>query len=210
MLVRVLAIRYPAAMTDTDTTLMAAARSALLIVDVQDRLAPAIPGADALVDGLVMLLRGARALDVPTVLTEHYVKGLGPTVAAVKAAADHAVVVEKIHFAATREPAFAQVLDTWRDRHVVIAGTEAHVCVMQTALGLRAEGLDVAVVVDAVGSRLATDRDTALHRLAAAGVRPVTVEMVLTEWLERGDHPAFKEMLELIKTRAAKLAGSGQ
>jgi hypothetical protein len=84
-------------------------------------------------------------------------------------------------------------------RRLVVAGCEAHVCVLQTVLGLRGQGFEISLAADAVGSRRSIDRTTALARLARNSVEIVTAEMVLFEWLERSDHPKFKELLALIR-----------
>ena len=82
---------------------------------------------------------------------------------------------------------------------IVVAGAETHVCVLQTVLGLRERGYDVAVVSDAVGSRYAADKEAGLRRMAAHGAEIVTAEMVAFEWLDTSDHPDFKAVIGLVK-----------
>ena len=108
-------------------------------------------------------------------------------------------VIEKIHFSWIDEPDFAARLDAIGRDQAVICGLEAHVCVLQTALGLRERGFAVAVVADAVASRHPGDRERALARLSQAGVEIVTAEMVMFEWLRKGGTPEFKDLLALIK-----------
>ena len=177
--------------------------SVLVVVDCQERLAPAVAGAKAALANIALLLKAAARLEVPVLVTEHYPRGIGGTVAALRPALDEAgaTVVEKIHFAAPREPAFAERFGATGRSCAVVAGMEAHVCVLQTCLGLLASGRRVVCVADACASRHDLDRRTALERLAAAGATIATAEMVAFEWLERGDTAAFKELIADIKRR---------
>lgn len=174
-----------------------AARDALLlVVDVQGRLMPAIAGGEALVATIRRLLDVAALLSVPVVYTEQNPAGLGPTVAAI-APGPEAVLRAKMVFDGWREPAIRGAVP--EGRRVVVVGCEAHVCVLQTVLGLRAAGRVVSVVADAVGSRHVADRDAALARMGRHGVELVTAEMVCFEWMETADHPAFRDVVRLVK-----------
>lgn len=102
------------------------------------------------------------------------------------------------HFDATREPPFLPALPDGRTK-VLLIGTEAHVCVLQTGLGLAAAGYSPILVSDAVGSRHDTDKLATLNRWAQHGLETVSTEMVMFEWLENPAHPAFREVLALIK-----------
>lgn len=181
--------------------LLTADLSLLLVIDVQERLLPAMAAPAVVEAGAGRLMRGARRLGVPMLVTEHYPRGLGATVAGLAALATSGETLAKIHFSATREPALRDRLALIGPprRQAVLCGIETHVCVLQTAFGLAETGWSVAVVEDAVSSRRGADRDAALQRLRAGGVAIVTVEMVLFEWLARGDDPAFKDVLALIK-----------
>jgi len=170
--------------------------SQLLLVDFQQRLMPAIAEGDAVVAVAARLAEAALRLGVPCLATEQYPRGLGSTVPALAAFA--AQPLEKIHFDATSAEGFARRLAGGRPQ-AVVAGCETHVCVLQTCLGLRRKGFDVAVVADATGSRRAADRDAGLARMAAHGCEIVTVEMVLFEWLGHAGNPAFRDILTLIK-----------
>ncbi|MEZ5669827.1 MAG: isochorismatase family protein [Alphaproteobacteria bacterium] len=182
-------------------TLLTPETSGLLVIDMQARLLPALPDAAALLDSVGLLVRVARLVGVPTAVTEHCADRIGRTADTLLAELGHAVFVDKHHFAATRAPGFAAVMQAWAQRTTVVAGAEAHVCVGQTALALRAAGHRVAVAVDAIGARHPEDRAVALARMQAAGVTPVTVEMLATEWLADADDPRFREMLGWIKYR---------
>jgi nicotinamidase-related amidase len=180
------------------TTLCDANRSMLIVIDLQQRLMPAIDGADAVLANALLLQRAAGLLDVPVLGTAQNPAGLGPNLPDVEALCGR--VIAKDSFDACAEPAFLSALDATRDELVVL-GCEAHVCVLQTVLGLRARGHRVRLVADAIGSRRPTNRDAALQRAQAAGAEPVTTEMVLFEWLRDCRHPQFKACLSLIRER---------
>lgn len=175
---------------------MSAKRAVLLIVDFQASLMPAIHEGEAVLANARKLLDAASILDVPTVFTEQNAKGLGPTVAAL-APADPAKVQHKMSFDAVRAGGFLERVP--KNRAVVVAGCEAHVCVLQTCLGLIDAGRKLYLVRDAVGSRRAESKETAVRRLEKHGAEIVTTEMVLFEWLETAEHPRFREILKLVK-----------
>jgi nicotinamidase-related amidase len=171
-------------------------RSALLIIDFQRRLMPAIDGGAAAVANARRLLQAAEMLGVPTLFTEHNAGGLGPTVAELAGfAADR--LAHKITFDACRMPGFLDRLGERRD--IVVAGCEAHVCVLQTALGLLDAGRRVWLVRDAIASRRAESKEAAVARLARHGAEIVTTEMVLFEWLGSVEHPRFRDIIALVK-----------
>jgi nicotinamidase-related amidase len=143
--------------------------AALLVVDVQERLAPAIAQAPRVVPRIIALIEKARAAGLPILATEQYSRGLGPTVAALRGLLVNGEVVEKIHFAAAREEAFCAALAAHGVTRCVVAGMEAHVCVLQSALALLARGIAVTLVSDAVASRDDLNRRLAVARLARAG-----------------------------------------
>jgi nicotinamidase-related amidase len=171
------------------------ARSALLVIDFQARLMPAIDQSEARLAQAHRLIRAAEHLDLPRHVTEQNPAKLGGTVPALAIPAAEAR--PKMHFDATRDPAIAAALAG--DHALIVCGCEAHVCVLQTVLGLRAAGRQVYVVADAVGSRLEENRQAGLARMARHGAEIVTTEMVLFEWLGSAAHPAFKALMPLIK-----------
>jgi len=179
--------------------LMRAADSVLLLVDLQQRLAPAIPEAERLVFNAGRLLTGARRLKLPVLATEHCPAAIGPTLEPLRVRLAPEEIYEKTHFCAAAEAGFRERVAALGRGQWILCGTEAHVCLLQTALGLRALEQEVFVVADAVGSRRAEDRAIALTRLRAAGCGLVTTEMVLFEWLGHAGNPAFKDLLEIIK-----------
>ena len=175
------------------TALISAERSALLLIDLQARLLPHIhDGAQAL-DHCVWLTRIAQRTGVPVVASEQYPQGLGSTVPALRELLEDREIVEKIHFSCVAEGCLAPH-PVWTRAQFVVAGTETHVCVLQTVLGLLAEGKDVFVVADAVGSRRPADRDLGLARMRDAGAQIVSREMVAFEWLARAGTDLFRDV----------------
>jgi hypothetical protein len=174
-------------------------RSRLLLVDAQERLAPAIDGFTALEAACGRLLAGAALLAVPVTVSEQYPAGLGPTVARLKAAAGDAPVFAKTAFSCLGDAALrAELLGGQRD-HLVLCRVETHVCVLQTGLDLLAAGRAVYVVADAVGSRTPANKAAGLDRLAQAGAQIITSEMALFEWLGDASDPAFRAVSKLVR-----------
>ncbi|HMN70912.1 MAG TPA: hydrolase [Rhodoblastus sp.] len=169
--------------------------STLLVIDFQARLTPAIDGAAEAIANAQRLVRGADILGIPTLYTEQYPKGLGHMVPELAPPAE--ALIEKTTFDSTRAPGFLDRLP--QDRALVVSGCEAHICVLQTVLGLIEADRDVYVVADAVGSRKAESKRIALSRMEQAGATLVTTEMVLFEWVGDARHPRFKEISALVK-----------
>jgi nicotinamidase-related amidase len=171
--------------------LMDAHRSLLLVVDMQEKLLPAIHDHERVTANAAWLIGAAQRIDVPVAATEQYPKGLGRTAASIKALLPAAAIAEKTHFSCVAAKCLPALPGADRPQ-VVVLGVEAHVCVLQTALELMEEGREVYVVADCVGSRRAADRDVALTRMRGEGVRVVTREMVVFEWLGEAGTPLFK------------------
>ena len=169
--------------------------SVLLLVDLQTKLMPAIHDGAKVIAQAVRLATIAKLLEVPVVGTEQNPSGLGENVEEIKRLCD--VTIAKTHFDGCRD-GLREALPEGR-RTIVVAGCEAHVCMMQTALGLLQHGCDVRIVRDAVGSRRPLDRDAALARLKDAGAGLVTTEMIAFEWLRSSDHPQFRAVLSYVK-----------
>ena len=173
--------------------LIEADHSLLLLIDLQERLAPAIQDIDTVLRHNLWLAAVAQRLSVPIGATVQYPSGLGPLVPELIASIPPDRIVEKIHFSAVADGCLERLPDFSR-RQIVLTGTEAHVCVLQTALGLRALGKEVFVVAEAVGSRRATDKDLALARLRQEGCRIVSREMVAFEWLHKAGTDVFRQI----------------
>ncbi|GJE11055.1 MULTISPECIES: isochorismatase family protein [Methylobacterium] len=170
-------------------------RTLLLVIDLQIRLMPAIAASADVLANTGRLTAAARLLDVPVLVTEQNAGGLGTTVP--ELAPEPGRAFPKMSFGAARAPGFLDRLPRGRD--LVVTGCEAHICVLQTVVGLLEAGCRVYVVGDAVGSRRAENREAALGRMAAHGAEIVTTEMVVFEWLGTARHPRFREVVKLIK-----------
>ena len=177
------------------------ATSALLVVDIQTRLVQHIADHAGLVDRTCALLDAAQRLAVPCIATAHCAEQIGPLVPVIAGRLEAERIFAKTRFSAADHPEFRAMLSRTARAQIVIAGMEAHVCVMQTALGILALGYDVFIVGDAVGSRgdRQADRDFAIARLRAAGCALAGTETVLFEWLGSGDDDAFRDVLKLVK-----------
>jgi nicotinamidase-related amidase len=170
--------------------------STLLVIDFQSRLMPVIEDGAAVVANARRLLDAAAIFGVPTLFTEQNADGLGATLPEL-AAPGPGGVAHKMTFDACRAPGFVERLGDRPD--VVVAGCETHVCVLQTALGLLDAGRRVYLVRDAVGSRRAESKETAIRRMERHGAEIVTTEMVVFEWLGSAEHPELRAALALVK-----------
>jgi nicotinamidase-related amidase len=173
--------------------------SALLVVDAQVKLLDIIPSSKRIIWNIRRLLDSAAALGVPVAATEQYPDRLSPTVPELKERIGPAP--DKMCFSAS---VCGDIFEGWKadNRYrVLVCGIEAHVCVMQTALDVVAAGFDTYVAVDAVGSRYAVDRDTALRRMESAGVILTTTETAMFEWCRTAEAPEFKTISALAKEK---------
>jgi nicotinamidase-related amidase len=172
--------------------------SRLLIVDLQEKLFPSIAHAGRVLDNCVKLATAGAAMGVPCHATEQYPKGLGPTMARLARLLPQPL--QKLRFSCCEVLAWGPAADQPDGRHqVVVAGIEAHVCILQTVLDLLALGFQVFVPADAVSSRAEFDWRMALERMTNCGATITTTESVLFEWCEVAGTPEFKELIQLIK-----------
>jgi Isochorismatase family len=180
--------------------LVNASNALLLIVDVQSRLLPAMNEPERVLARNQILLRAAELLQIPVTVSEQYPKGLGNTVPELNITS--ATVFEKLSFSCWRDGAmkahFIKLHDGGRPL-VIVAGIEAHVCVLQSCIDLYNAGFGVFVVADAVSSRQSSSADLALQRLREAGIQVVNTEMVVFELLEKAGTTEFKALSALIK-----------
>ena len=174
-------------------------KSCLLVVDVQEKLASAMTDPASVIRNAGILMRAAARLGVPLVVSEQYPQGLGPTVPELRALAPESARLAKVSFSCAGDPALQQRVKAVQRSLIVIAGLEAHVCVLQSALGFRQAGYETVVVADAISSRAPASREAALQRLRENGVEVATTEMVVFEWLGQAGTPEFKELSRLIK-----------
>ena len=173
-------------------------KSQVLMVDVQERLLPAMAKPDEVTGNGARLLEASRLLAVPVLVSEQYPAGLGRTVPDLANLAPANAVHEKIEFSCYANPCLRAAL-SGKDRQTVIFGIEAHVCVLQSALEMAEAGHDVTVVADAISSRSEHSKATAMQRFQSAGIRLATTEMILFEWLRQAGTPEFKAISRLIR-----------
>jgi nicotinamidase-related amidase len=179
--------------------LIRAKDSVLVVIDMQERLVPAMQAPARTLKNAKLLLVAAQENDVPVILTEQYPEGLGRTVPDILKVAGNARIVSKMHFSCMEDDGFSQAFKSLGRKQAVLAGMEAHICVVQTAASLIEEGYEVFVVSDATASRTSESENACLQRLSASGVGIVTTEMVVFEWLGKAGTPAFKNLLPFIK-----------
>lgn len=179
-----------------------AAKSSLLVIDVQERLLPAMAAPEAVVAKSTILLQAAQALEVPVIASEQYPKGLGHTVEALRRPLGNLPVFAKLAFSCWRDAALKAHLIGLHEAgrpQVVLGGIEAHVCVAQTALDLAQAGFATFVVADAVSARAPASVDLALERMRQAGVQVINTEMAVFEWLGQAGTPTFKALAPLVR-----------
>lgn len=175
--------------------------SLLVIVDVQQRLTAAMPTGvrERVIEQVKVLLTAAKVLAVPVVVTEQYPKGLGPTEPELMALLEESsTIIEKTSFSCMKIAEFCTKLDKSACKQVILTGMESHICILQTALDLQAQGYQVYVVEDAVSSRSKANQYNSLQRLRHAGVVITNVESVIFEWLGDAQHPEFKTLAKLL------------
>ncbi|NLX95097.1 MAG: hydrolase [Rhodopirellula sp.] len=177
--------------------LMSVGDTALLVVDVQERLVPAIADHRRVVWNVARLIDGAKILGLPVVATEQYPKGLGPTVPEI--AARLGEIPSKLTFSCGGCPDVFAGLESRGIHKVLVCGIECHVCVQQTVLDLLAAGWRVYLAVDAVGSRHELDCRTALGRMDSSGATLTTTESALFEWCDMAGTPEFKQISQLVR-----------
>ncbi|MFA5960589.1 MAG: hydrolase [Tatlockia sp.] len=166
----------------------------LLLIDVQEKLTPHVMHKETLIANCGWLMRLASDLHIPQLISEQYPKGLGKTVAPLSEIAPKQEAIEKVQFSCWRAPLFKEQLKALNKHQLVLTGIEAHVCVLQTALDLKAAGFAVFVVADAVSSRAEIDYKYALKRMKQAGIELVTREMVFFEWIGQAGTAQFKAL----------------
>ena len=186
--------------------LMSCADTALLVVDVQEKLMRLIPHEARIVWNIRRLIDGARILGVPTAATEQYPQGLGGTVA--ELASRLGPIPSKLAFSCAACGELFADLESRGVHKLLVAGIEAHVCVQQTVLDLMAAGFRVYLAVDAIGARFDIDYQTALRRMETSGATLTTTEAALFEWCQVAGTPQFKQISALVReTKPAERAG---
>ncbi|NLX15098.1 MAG: hydrolase [Phycisphaerales bacterium] len=172
--------------------------AALLVIDVQDRLLPAISEAEQRVEYIRRMIEAAKVLQVPILATEQYPAGLGRTCETIQSCLEGITYIEKMSFSACEQRLIDRLAELDRSQ-IIVVGIEAHVCVQQTTLDLLRMGYAVYVCTDAVGSRRTLDAAVAFERMRQAGAIVTTTESVTFELLGRAGTEAFKKILPIVK-----------
>jgi nicotinamidase-related amidase len=178
---------------------MSTADTALLVIDMQEKLLPKIADVDRVVHNLSFLLEAAHLVGIPVLATEQYPKGLGGTLPSLLPMMP--VRWEKTDFSCCAVPEVLQALGRDARIKVLLTGIETHVCVLHTALDLLARDFHVFLAVDTLGSRYVGDHETALRRMEREGAILTTCETAIFEWLGGSRAPHFKEISQLIQRR---------
>ncbi len=184
-------------------TQLSASDTALLVIDVQEKLIPRILDADRVVRNIAFLIDACRLLEMPVLATEQYPRGLGSTVPELRERLPERP--DKVAFSCVAIPAIVETLHREARPKVVLAGIESHVCVLQTALDLLAHNFRVYLPVDAISARYRIDHETALRRLELAGAILTTSEGVVFECTTTAAHPRFKQVSLLVQQRMQAL-----
>jgi nicotinamidase-related amidase len=191
-------MEYPSVGT-RHPSILRAESTILLVVDIQERLVPAIDQGQRVIAETVRLIEGCRVLDIPVVGTEQYPKGLGPLVPEVRNLINPKTIFSKMAFSICRVEEVMHLLRERGRNQVVLAGIEAHVCMLQTSLDLVEHGYQVHVPVETTSSRRSTCCHVALMRMREAGVVVTMLESALFEMLGLAGTSQFKEILDLVK-----------
>ena len=173
---------------------------ALAVIDIQEKLLPPIFEKERLVRNSQLLVRLADILSLPIIVSTQYVKGLGPTIPEISGLLPEVETIDKLEFGCFGNDSYCTAVDKMANRKtLLLCGMEAHICVMQTALGALSRGMDVHVAADAVSSRTELNWKLGLNRMQAAGAVISSTEMMIYELLQKSGSPAFKEMLKHLK-----------
>ncbi len=170
-----------------------------IVVDIQERLFPAMAGREQFLRNTLILVRGLQALGIPLVVTQQYTRGLGPTLPQIREAIPGFGYIEKRDFSCCDVPAVLETLARLRSRQVIVCGIESHVCVLQTAIDLKEAGMTPLVVADAVTSRSPVSLELAKERFRSEGILMTSVEAILFELLRSSAAPEFKQISDLVK-----------
>jgi nicotinamidase-related amidase len=172
--------------------------AAVLVVDIQERLTPVIWGYERLEKYAKAAIMAARELGLPVLCTEQYPKGLGPTMPSIREILPSAPLA-KVHFSCGADPAVAQALRDAGRKQVMVVGMETHVCVLQTARDLMAQGYEVHVCADAVSSRTEEHRRVALEMMRDGGAIVTSAETAIFDLLHQAGTPEFKRVSAFVK-----------
>ena len=170
-----------------------------IVVDIQERMLPVIDRHEALEKHCVTLIKGLKLLEIPTITTQQYTKGLGMTIPSIQEAIGCDDYHEKMSFSVLGEEAIAKAIKAQGRNNVLVLGIEAHICVLQTCLDLKEQGYTPYLVVDCIGSRKESNLKMAIQRAIQEGVKLTSYESLLFELMGRSDVEVFRDISRLVK-----------
>ncbi|KPK84786.1 MAG: isochorismatase [Bacteroides sp. SM23_62_1] len=170
-----------------------------LIIDIQEKLVPHIHRYESVTARTALLIQGLKILDIPLIITQQYTKGLGETIPFISEAVGNYLPVEKVAFSCCDEPGFMKKISQLGRKNIVIAGIEAHVCVLQTVIDLLDNAFMPVVVEDCISSRKNRDKKTAVGRMKQEGAIITTYESILFELTRFAGTDVFKQISRLVK-----------
>lgn len=174
-------------------------QTAFVLIDVQGKLAEIVHESQQMKENIKTLLQAMKILEIPILWVEQYPEGLGPTSAELLPYLTEQKPIRKVTFDACKTEEFVEKVKATRRTQMLLAGIECHVCVYQTAYGLKQLGYDVEVVKNAVSSRRLEDKEIGLEKMKAAGILVTGVETAIFELMEVSGTEQFKQILQLLK-----------
>ena len=171
----------------------------VFVVDLQEKLVPAMNGKEDLIERSVMFLKGARELEIPIILSQQYTKGLGMSLPEIFEAAGTTEYFDKSAFSVYQDEAIRAAIQASGKKNILVIGTEAHVCVLQSCLDMKADGLNPVLVTDCIGSRKKNDKKYGIRRAIQEDILLTTAEAMLFELLQGAKSPHFKAISNLVK-----------
>lgn len=179
--------------------MLSSGRVVMVVVDVQEKLIPHIWEKEKIIRNMQILIKGMKILDVPILLTEQYPEGLGKSIPGIRNLLPDVSAISKMTFDCCGNENFMDRINGLKRKQILLCGIESHVCIYQTAIGLRSEGYEVDVVADSVSSRTEGNKEIALQKMRDSGVGITSVETVLFELLKTAEGKEFKEILKLVR-----------
>ncbi|OGL42143.1 MAG: hypothetical protein A2043_11470 [Candidatus Schekmanbacteria bacterium GWA2_38_9] len=173
--------------------------TALVIVDVQEKLYPYVENKDEIKNKIIKLLKTAKLFSIPVVITEHYPKGLGKTIDEIANVIKEIPIIEKVTFSCCGSGDFGFSMKSIGKKEIIVCGIETHICVAQTVFDLLENGFKIFVMADGVSSRNSVDHDIAIERMKTEGAVISTTEAIMYELMENAGTPLFKKFLKLVK-----------
>lgn len=170
----------------------------VICIDIQEKLVNMLKNADTVSSNTIKIMQSAKILNLDTIITEQYPKGLGTTINSIKNIKDF-MIVEKTTFSVLKSPEFIEKFNTFKNKNIIIFGIETHICVLQSVIDLLGRGYNVFVVGDCCASRDENNHIIALEIMKQKGAVIISLEIALFNLLKSSKHPHFKEIQGLIK-----------